>query len=83
MRFDGWNTIEGRHLVFAYAAIFFIQGGYFLSYPVPPRPNRRRSGEAGISVFVFHTRNRDKKATHPHLCFGTGGPSSAPPAPRP
>lgn len=29
MHFDGWNTIEGRHLVFAYAAIFLIQGGYF------------------------------------------------------
>ena len=28
MHFDGWNTIEGRHLVFAYAAIFLIQGGY-------------------------------------------------------
>ncbi len=30
MHFDGWNTIEGRHLVFAYTAIFLIQGGYFL-----------------------------------------------------
>lgn len=29
MHFDGWNTIEGRHLVFAYAVIFLIQGGYF------------------------------------------------------
>ena len=28
MRFDGWDSIEGRHLVFAYAAIFLIQGGY-------------------------------------------------------
>jgi len=28
MRFDGFNTIEGRHLVFAYAAIILIQGGY-------------------------------------------------------
>ena len=30
MHFDGWNTIEGRHLVFAYASIFLIQGSYFL-----------------------------------------------------
>ncbi len=29
MHFDGWNTIEGRHLVFAYAAVILIQGGYF------------------------------------------------------
>jgi hypothetical protein len=29
MRFDGWDTLEGRHLVFAYAAVFLIQGGYF------------------------------------------------------
>jgi hypothetical protein len=30
MRFDGWNTIEGRHLVFVYASVILIQGGYFL-----------------------------------------------------
>jgi drug/metabolite transporter superfamily protein YnfA len=24
------NTLEGRHLVFAYAAVILIQGGYFL-----------------------------------------------------
>jgi len=30
MRFDGWNTLEGRHLVFAYATVILIQGGYFL-----------------------------------------------------
>ncbi len=29
MRFDGWNTLEGRHLVFAYASVILIQGGYF------------------------------------------------------
>ena len=29
MHFDGWNTIEGRHLVFAYASVILIQGGYF------------------------------------------------------
>jgi|HubBroStandDraft_6_1064221.scaffolds.fasta_scaffold585960_2 hypothetical protein len=29
MRFDGMNTMEGRHLVFAYAAVILIQGGYF------------------------------------------------------
>jgi len=28
MRFDGWDTIEGRHLVFAYAAVVVIQLGY-------------------------------------------------------
>jgi len=30
MRFDGMDTMEGRHLVFAYAAVVLIQGGYFL-----------------------------------------------------
>ena len=29
MRFDGLDTLEGRHLVFAYAAVFLIQGSYF------------------------------------------------------
>ncbi len=28
MRFDGWNTIEGRHLVFAYVTVAIIQLGY-------------------------------------------------------
>ena len=28
MRFDGFDTMEGRHLVFAYAAVILIQGGY-------------------------------------------------------
>ncbi len=28
MHFDGWNTIEGRHLVFAYAGVIVIQLGY-------------------------------------------------------
>ena len=27
--FDGWNTLEGRHLVFVYATVILIQGGYF------------------------------------------------------
>lgn len=30
MRFDGWNTIEGRHLVFVYGSVILIQGGYVL-----------------------------------------------------
>ena len=29
MPFDGWNTIEGRHLVFIYGSILLVQGGYF------------------------------------------------------
>ena len=29
MHFDGWNTMEGRHLVLAYAAVLLLQGGYF------------------------------------------------------
>ena len=29
MRFDGMNTLEGRNLVFAYASVILIQGGYF------------------------------------------------------
>lgn len=29
MRFDGFDTMEGRHLVFAYATVFIIQLGYF------------------------------------------------------
>jgi hypothetical protein len=28
MRFDGWDTIEGRHLVIAYATVALIQLGY-------------------------------------------------------
>ncbi len=31
MRFDGMDTMEGRHLVFAYASVALIQGGYFIS----------------------------------------------------
>ena len=30
MRFDGMNTLEGRHLVFAYASVILIQGAYFV-----------------------------------------------------
>lgn len=30
MRFDGMNTLEGRHLVYAYVSVFVIQGGYAL-----------------------------------------------------
>ena len=31
MHFDGvMNTMEGRHLVFSYAAVALIQGGYFV-----------------------------------------------------
>jgi len=30
MRFDGMDTMAGRHLVFAYASVILIQGGYFL-----------------------------------------------------
>ena len=30
MHFDGvMNTMEGRHLVFAYASVALLQGGYF------------------------------------------------------
>ena len=29
MRFDGFDTMEGRHLVFAYAAVAILQLGYF------------------------------------------------------
>lgn len=29
MRFDGFDTMEGRHLVFAYATVVLIQAGYF------------------------------------------------------
>jgi hypothetical protein len=28
---DGWNSIEGRHLVYAYVFVVLLQGGYFLS----------------------------------------------------
>jgi hypothetical protein len=27
--FDGWNTLEGRHLVFVYGYVILAQGGYF------------------------------------------------------
>ena len=30
MRFDGFNTLEGRHLVFAYGSVILIQAGYAL-----------------------------------------------------
>jgi len=30
MHFDGMNTMAGRHLVFAYASVILIQGGYFV-----------------------------------------------------
>ena len=30
MRFDGINTMAGRHLVFSYASVILIQGGYFV-----------------------------------------------------
>jgi hypothetical protein len=33
MHFDGWNTLEGRHLVFIYATVFVVQSGY-LAYVV-------------------------------------------------
>lgn len=41
MRFDGMNTMEGRHLVFAYAAVVLIQGGYFVSVLLNWRKLRR------------------------------------------
>lgn len=28
MRFDGWNTMEGRNLVYAYATVLILQLGY-------------------------------------------------------
>ena len=28
--FDGWNTLEGRHLVLIYAFVMLAQGGYFI-----------------------------------------------------
>lgn len=28
MHFDGWDTMEGRHLVYAYAAVLLLQFGY-------------------------------------------------------
>jgi hypothetical protein len=30
MPFDGWNTLEGRHLVYIYGVVILIQGGYFV-----------------------------------------------------
>jgi hypothetical protein len=29
MHFDGWSTLEGRHLVYVYAFVILAQGGYF------------------------------------------------------
>lgn len=28
MHFDGWQTMEGRHLVYAYATVLLLQFGY-------------------------------------------------------
>ena len=30
MRFDGFDTMEGRHLVFAYVTVIVIQAGYLI-----------------------------------------------------
>lgn len=29
LHFDGWHTLEGRHLVFVYAFVILAQSGYF------------------------------------------------------
>ena len=49
MRFDGFNTIEGRHLVLAYAAVMLIQGSYL----------------AWIITQWGKLRSADKKTTKP------------------
>jgi hypothetical protein len=41
--FDGWNTLEGRHLVFVYAFVILVQAGYF----------------AYVAVQWFKLRNND------------------------
>lgn len=28
MHFDGWQTMEGRHLVYAYGTVLLLQFGY-------------------------------------------------------
>lgn len=49
MRFDGFDTMEGRHLVFAYATVIIIQVGYF----------------ARVTVQFFKMSSGKKKTTKP------------------
>ena len=49
MRFDGFHTMEGRHLVFAYAAVMLLQGGYF----------------AWVATQWFKLSHAEKKAAKP------------------
>jgi hypothetical protein len=52
MRFDGFNTLEGRHLVFAYGSVILIQAGYalyilrsWLKLSSAQKKQRNRSGD--------------------------------------
>ena len=47
--FDGWNTIEGRHLVYIYAVVLLIQGGYFVYVASNWLKLRRRAASADRS----------------------------------
>ena len=49
MRFDGFDTMEGRHLVFAYATVVIIQLGYF----------------ARVAIQFLNLSPAKKKATKP------------------
>ena len=55
--FDGWNTMEGRHLVFAYAAVALIQLGYAGYIAVQWRKVSAQAGHSQASG--------TKKATKP------------------
>lgn len=49
MRFDGFDTMEGRHLVFAYATVIIIQAGYLIR----------------VATKFFNLSQAKKKATKP------------------
>jgi hypothetical protein len=61
MRFDGWNTIEGRHLVYIYAVVILIQGGYF----VWVASQWLKLGRFQCSAELEPTSSETKKSTRP------------------
>jgi|GEM_PF-1174017 len=45
--FDRWTSLEGRHLILAYAVVFLLQGGYLTSIALQWR---RLSGQKKTSL---------------------------------
>ncbi len=58
MHIDPWSTLEGRHLVYAYAGVILIQGGYLLwiaedwlnlSHADPENSAAQKSNEVSVA----------------------------------